>query len=275
MGAINSNREKKGEPAYTEDELLIRLFDEVGYVWPRVGYPPLVTPFSQYVKNIALMNLLCESMDKPRFTMMDDNMWGMILGKSGKLPGEVAPEIVELAKEKGFEFYTDDPQALYPDNLDQFRKEMEENGWDLGPDDEELYEFAMHERQYRDYKSGEAKKRFLADLQAARDKALGGGAINEAEALAFKHAKADALVAPESGIVLYEIGGDAEAVMAIEPYIGKVVAEGERFCYIENNYGQIVEIPAALGGTLVEIATKQGGHVSKGDVLAYVQRPEE
>ena len=206
---------------------------------------------------------------------MDDNMWGMILGKSGKLPGEVAPEIVELAKEKGFEFYTDDPQALYPDNLDQFRKEMEENGWDLGPDDEELYEFAMHERQYRDYKSGEAKKRFLADLQAARDKALGGGAINEAEALAFKHAKADALVAPESGIVLYEIGGDAEAVMAIEPYIGKVVAEGERFCYIENNYGQIVEIPAALGGTLVEIATKQGGHVSKGDVLAYVQRPEE
>ncbi len=275
MGAINSNREKKGEPAYTEDELLIRLFDEVGYVWPRVGYPPLVTPFSQYVKNIALMNLLCESMDKPRFTMMDDNMWGMILGKSGKLPGEVAPEIVELAKEKGFEFYTDDPQALYPDNLDQFRKEMEENGWDFGPDDEELYEFAMHERQYRDYKSGEAKKRFLADLQAARDKALGGGAINEAEALAFKHAKADALVAPESGIVLYEIGGDAEAVMAIEPYIGKVVAEGERFCYIENNYGQIVEIPAALGGTLVEIATKQGGHVSKGDVLAYVQRPEE
>ena len=275
MGAINSNREKKGEPAYTEDELLIRLFDEVGYVWPRVGYPPLVTPFSQYVKNIALMNLLCESMDKPRFTMMDDNMWGMILGKSGKLPGEVAPEIVELAKEKGFEFYTDDPQALYPDNLDQFRKEMEENGWELGPDDEELYEFAMHERQYRDYKSGEAKKRFLADLQAARDKALGGGAINEAEALAFKHAKADALVAPESGIVLYEIGGDAEAVMAIEPYIGKVVAEGERFCYIENNYGQIVEIPAALGGTLVEIATKQGGHVSKGDVLAYVQRPEE
>lgn len=275
MGAINSNREKKGEPAYTEDELLIRLFDEVGYVWPRVGYPPLVTPFSQYVKNIALMNLLCESMDKPRFTMMDDNMWGMILGKSGKLPGEVAPEIVELAKEKGFEFYTADPQALYPDNLDQFRKEMEENGWDLGPDDEELYEFAMHERQYRDYKSGEAKKRFLADLQAARDKALGGGTINEAEALAFKHAKADALVAPESGIVLYEIGGDAEAVMAIEPYIGKVVAEGERFCYIENNYGQIVEIPAALGGTLVEIATKQGGHVSKGDVLAYVQRPEE
>ena len=274
MGAINMNRERKGEQALSEDELLVRLFDEVGYVWPRVGYPPLVTPFSQYVKNIALMNLLCESMDKPRFSMMDDNMWGMILGKSGKLPGEVAPEIVELAKEKGFAFYTDDPQALYPDNLDKFRKEMEENGWELGPDDEELYEFAMHERQYRDYKSGDAKKRFLADLQAAKDKAMGGTNLNLEEALAFKHAKADALVAPENGIVLYEIGGDGEAVKAIEPYIGQVFAENERFCYIENNFGQIIEVPAALGGQLVEIATKQGGHVSKGDVLAYIQRPE-
>ena len=276
MGAINMNRERKGEPAYTEDQLLIRLFDEVKYVWPRVGYPPLVTPFSQYVKNIALMNLLCESMDKPRFTMMDDNMWGMILGKSGKLPGEVAPEIVALAAEKGYEFYTDDPQALYPDCLDKYRQEMETNGWELGPDDEELYEFAMHERQYRDYKSGEAKKRFLADLQAAKDKALeeSTSAKTPEELAAFKHAKADALVATESGIVLYEIGGDAEGVTAIEPYIGKTYAEGDRFCYIENPHGQIVEIPSALGGKLVEIAARQGAHISKGDVLAWIERPE-
>ena len=275
MGAINMNRERKGEPAYTEDQLLIRLFDEVGYVWPRVGYPPLVTPFSQYVKNIALMNLLCESMDKPRFSMMDDNMWGMILGKSGKLPGEVAPEIVKLAEEKGYTFYTDDPQALYPDNLDQFRAEMEENGWELGEDEEELYEFAMHERQYRDYKSGEAKKRFLADLQQARDAALqGAGKLSVEEAIAFKHAKADAIVAPESGIVLYEIGGDGEGVRAIEPFIGKEYTNAERFCYIENGHGQIVEVPAALGGQLVELAANQGAHVSKGDVLAYIQRPE-
>lgn len=275
MGAINMNREKKGEPAYTEDQLLIRLFDEVQYVWPRVGYPPLVTPFSQYVKNIALMNLLCESMDKPRFTMMDDNMWGMILGKSGRLPGEVAPEIIALAKEKGYEFYTDDPQTLYPDCLDNFRKEMEENGWEIGEDEEELYEFAMHERQYRDYKSGEARKRFLADLQEAKDKALQGGAnMSIEEATAFKHAKADALVATESGIVLYEVLGEGEGVPAIEPFIGKEYAEGDRFCYIENNQGQILEIPAALGGKLVEINAHQGSHVSKGDVLAYIQRAE-
>ena len=271
MSAINSNREKQGKQPLSEDALLVRLFDEVAYVWPRVGYPPLVTPFSQYVKNIALMNLLTDSMGKPRYTMMDNSIWGMILGKSGKLPGEVAPEIIELAKEKGFEFTDADPQSYYPDELPRFIKEMEENGWERGEDDEELFEFAMHETQYRDYKSGAAKKRFLADLQAARDKETASGMSLE-EAAAFKHAKADAIVATESGTVLWEIGGDGECVKSIEPYIGKEYKEGDFFCYIENTHGQILELPAALGGKLVEINAKQGAHVQKGDVIAYIER---
>ncbi len=137
--AINANLRKKGEKELSEDELLVELF---------------VTPFSQYVKNAALMNLYSKSMDEKPFTRMDPAMWGMVLGKSGKLPGELAPEIIQLAKEQGKEFYTDDPQVLYPNDLPRFIKEMEENGWDRGQDDEELFEFAMHEKQYREYKSG-------------------------------------------------------------------------------------------------------------------------
>ncbi len=272
MAAINTNRTAEGLEPFSEDALLVKLFDEVAYVWPRVGYPPLVTPFSQYVKNIALMNLLTESMHKPRYTMMDASIWGMIVGKSGRLPGEVAPEIKALAAEKGMEFTDADPQSNYPDELPRFIKEMEENGWERGQDDEELFEFAMHEAQYRDYKSGVAKKRFLADLQAAKDKALQSG-MTPAEAAAYKHAKADAIVAPESGTVWWEIGGGSEAVPCIEPHIGRTYKEGEPFCHIENNYAQIVSVPAALGGTLVEIAAKQGAHVWKGDVLAYIERP--
>ena len=56
--SINNLRRKKGEKELSTDDLLVKLFDEVAYVWPRVGYPPLVTPFSQYTKNIALLNLL-------------------------------------------------------------------------------------------------------------------------------------------------------------------------------------------------------------------------
>lgn len=114
------------------------------------------------------MNLLAESMGKPRYSMMDQSIWGMILGKSGKLPGEVAPEIVELAKQKGLEFTDANPQDNYPDDLQTYIDEMEKNGWERGQDDEELFELAMHPTQYRDYKSGIAKERFEADLAKAK-----------------------------------------------------------------------------------------------------------
>ena len=69
---------------------------------------------------------------------------------------------------------------------------------DYGQDDEELFELAMHPEQYRNYKSGQAKKNFLADLQAAKDAKL-GAKVSPEEAAAFKHAKADAIVAPVKG----------------------------------------------------------------------------
>jgi pyruvate carboxylase subunit B len=96
--------------------------------------------------------------------MIADNIWDMMLGKSGKLPGELAPELVKLAKEQGREFYTGVPQDLYPDALDDFRLEMKKNNWELGEDDEELFELAMHPEQYRAYKSGDAKRDFEEDL---------------------------------------------------------------------------------------------------------------
>ena len=272
MDAINNNRKNKGEEPYSEDALLVRLFNEVAYVWPRVGYPPLVTPFSQYVKNIALMNLLTESMGKPRYSMMDPSIWGMILGKSGKLPGEVAPEIVALAKEKEFEFTTADPQSNYPDELPRFIEEMQKNGWERGEDDEELFEFAMHESQYRDYKSGVAKERFLKDLQAAKDKEMQKNGMSLEEVAAYKHAEADAITAPENGIVMWEVNGDAECVKSISPMVGKEYKEGDRFCYLQNQFGQVIEIPAALGGKLVEICAGQGSKVGKGDTIAYIRR---
>ena len=268
---INNLRKKKGEEELSVDDMLIKLFDEVAYVWPRVGYPPLVTPFSQYTKNIALMNLLTLEQGKGRFVMMDDSMWGMILGKSGRVPGEICQELKDLAKQKGLEFTDADPHTLLKNNLEDFRKEMDENGWDYGQDEEELFELAMHPEQYRNYKSGQAKKNFLADLQAAKDAKL-GAKVSPEEAAAFKHAKADALVAPVKGQLFWEFQGDGEAAPAVEPFIGKEYKEGDAFCYIQAPWGEFVTVPAALGGKLVEINAKQGAKVNKGDVIAYIER---
>ena len=270
---INNLRKKKGEEELSMDDMLVKLFNEVEYVWPRVGYPPLVTPFSQYTKNIALMNLLTMEQGKGRFVMMDESMWGMILGKSGKVPGKIDPELVELAKKQGREFTDVDPRTLLTNALEDFKKEMDENGWDYGQDDEELFELAMHPEQYRNYKSGQAKKNFLEDLQKAKDAKL-GAKISLEEAAAFKHAKADAIVAPVKGQIFWEFQGDGEAAPAIEPFIGKEYKEGDTFCYICTPWGEFEAIPAALGGQLVEINAKQGSKVGKGDVIAYIQRPE-
>lgn len=164
LNGLNKWMKKRSKPTITQDELLIRLFDEVEYIWPKMGYPPLVTPFSQYVKNVALMNVMQMLKGKERWSLVDDNTWDMLLGRSGRLPGELAPELVALAKEQNREFFTGDPQDLYHDELDTFRTEMTDNGWELGEDEEELFELAMHPAQYRNYKSGKAKKDFLEDL---------------------------------------------------------------------------------------------------------------
>ena len=270
---INNLRAKKGEAPLSTDDMLVKLFEEVAYVWPRVGYPPLVTPFSQYTKNIALMNLLTLEQGKGRFVMMDDSMWGMILGKSGKVPGKIDDVIVELAKKQGREFTDVDPRTLLTNKLDEFRKEMDENGWDYGQDDEELFELAMHPEQYRNYKSGQAKKNFLADLQKAKDAKL-GSKLTPAQLAEFKHAKADAIVSPVAGQVFWEMNGEGECAPSVEPFIGKEYKEGDAFCYILTTWGELTTIPAALGGKLVEIAAKQGKKIRKGDVLAYIERPE-
>ena len=268
---INLILKGQGKESMSLDDLVVMLFEEVEYVWPKLGYPPLVTPFSQYVKNVALMNVMQLIKGEGRWTMIDNHTWDMILGKSGKLPGELAPEIIELAKSKGLEFTDEDPQKNYPDELDNYRKEMDENGWDYGEDDEELFELAMHDRQYRDYKSGVAKKRFLDDLQRAKDAAMAKSGFNEEEIKKYKCAKADPIIAPEKGQVLWEVSVEGPSTA---PFIGRKYQHDEVFCYISTPWGEYEKIMANFTGRVVEVCAAQGAVVNKGDVIAYLERTE-
>ena len=170
LKSLNKWKVKNGQPELTTDQLLVKLFDEVAYVWPKVGYPCLVTPFSQYVKNLALMNVIQMEKGKERWSMIADNIWDMILGKSGQLPGPVAQELKDMAKAEGREFETNDPQGYYPDDLEDYKKKMQEKGWELGEDLEELFEYSMHPSQYEAYKSGKAKADFEKDLAERKAK---------------------------------------------------------------------------------------------------------
>ena len=273
--AINDAESRNGKPVSSLDSLMVQLFREVEYVWPRLGYPPLVTPFSQYVKNTSLMNLLAMAQGKPRFSTIDKDTWGMILGRMGRLPGELAPEIVALAKEKGFEFYEGNPQDMYPDELPKFREMMKQEGWDCGQDDEELFELAMHERQYRDYRSGIARERFLNDLEELKAKAGAPVTVKRpvvempefpVEEYTRKYPDAVPVQAPAAGKMLWEI--DVEDASAA-PVAGTPVKAGKACGFVQTRYGIEEMLPAADGRFVAVLAT-QGKDVVKGEIVAFI-----
>ncbi|MBO7268274.1 MAG: oxaloacetate decarboxylase [Bacteroidales bacterium] len=275
-GAINMSLRNQGKKEVTLNELAVMLFQEVEYVWPRLGYPPLVTPFSQYVKNTALMNLMHTLKGEPRWKTIDKDTMNMILGKTGKLPGELAPEIVQLVKDKGLEFYTGNPQDEFPNELPKFEQMMKEEGWDRGQDDEELFEFAMHERQYRDYKSGIAKKRFETDLEAAKAKAGAPIIVTrpvvempkfDIDTLVAKFPNAKPVQSPVKGKVIWQYD---VADVSTAPNIGTEFKQDKPVCYVEAYFGP-QEVPAPITGRIVAITAKQGDMVEKGEILGFIE----
>ena len=276
QGAINAAQRSHGRPEMTLDTLMVKLFEEVEYVWPRLGYPPLVTPFSQYVKNIALMNLFNMLNDKPRWSSIDKDAWGMILGKMGKLPGELDPEIVALAKEKGMEFYTGNPQDMYPNELPKFRQMMKEEGWDCGEDDEELLNMAMFERQYRDYRSGIAKERFNKDLADLKAKANAPIVVTRpvvempkfsVDEYVAKYPKATPVQVPVKGQLLWQVDVDDASAA---PAVGTAVKAGQVIGHVQAWYG-MEEVVSAVDGRIVAVVGKQGDNVAKNEIIAFVQ----
>ncbi|MDD3200415.1 MAG: oxaloacetate decarboxylase [Bacteroidales bacterium] len=275
-GAINASLKNQGKKELSINDLVILLFQEVAYVWPRLGYPPLVTPFSQYVKNTSLMNLMHTLKGEPRWTTIDKDTWNMILGKMGTLPGPLAPEIFALAKEKGLEFYTGNPQDAFPDELDRFRGIMKENNWDFGKDDEELFEIAMHERQYMDYKSGVAKQRFEQELEAAKEKAGAPKIVIrpvvempkfDVNKFAGQHPEAKPVQATADGDLLWKYEPAQESV---KPNIGEKVKEGTPVCFIQTYYG-VEEVQALNSGKIIAVFADQNAKVKKGEILAFVE----
>jgi pyruvate carboxylase subunit B len=192
--------------------------------------------------------------------------------------------------------------------LDEFRKEMDENGWEYGEDDEELMELAMHPPQYRNYKSGKAKADFeieLAEKKAAKvakpAPAAAAAPVNTfvpktlnvdvngekyvvsvsygegAPAPAAKSAENPAPAAPASTEGAEEIIAPLEgnyhrtksaAENAIQ--VGDTIKDGDVIGYIESMkvYNAIT---ADKSGKIVEICFNDGESVEEDDVLIKLQ----
>ena len=296
MASLNKWKVKNGEAELTTDQLMVKLFDEVAYVWPKVGYPPLVTPFSQYVKNLALFNVISMEKGKNRWEIFPDTIWDMVLGKTGRLPGPVADEIKELAASQGREFTDVDPQSNYPDCLDEYRRRMAEKGWETGEDDEELFEYAMHPEQYEAFRSGKAKADFEADLAKRKadrgasadlpsvitvrlngvdyklDVAYGDAApavsasSSNAEPAAVPQGAGEELTAPLSG--KFFLTKDTQET---PKKVGDRFKKGETLCYIEAMKVQNA-VAADFDGVISAILKSNGESVEEDEVILKVSR---
>lgn len=298
LKSLNKWMDKNGKPSISQDELMIALFDEVEEIWPMMGYPPLVTPFSQYVKNAALVNVMQMMKGKARWSLLDNNTWDMMLGKSGRVPGEISDEIKALAKEQGREFFDGDPQDLQPDSLDDYRAKMVEKGWETGPDDEELFEYAMHPEQYEDFKSGKAKSDFEADLAERKSKkeapVAASGSIDLPQTLnvdvngqqyrvsvSYDGANAPQTSnAPETAAPTVPSGrGNIEILAPLEGKvfltkdssekalkIGDSVKQGDIVCYIEA-MKVINAVKSEHDGVVTDILIKDGDDILDDDVI--------
>jgi oxaloacetate decarboxylase alpha subunit len=69
------------------------VIEESGRVRADLGYPIMVTPFSQFVGSQALMNVLAAESGQERYSRIPDEVVRFVLGHFGAPEGEIAPEV--------------------------------------------------------------------------------------------------------------------------------------------------------------------------------------
>ena len=153
---------------------------------------------------------------------------------------------------------------------------MDEEGWDYGEDDEELFELAMHDRQYRDYKSGIAKERFNKELEDFKAKAGAPIVVTRpvvempkfnVDEYAARYPGAVPVQAPVKGQLLWQVDVDDNSTA---PVVGTEVKAGQGMGFVQTYYG-MEEIVPAIDGRVVAVLGKQGEKVVKGEIVAFVQ----
>lgn len=109
-------------------------------------------------------------------------------------------------------------------------------------------------------------------MQHAKDAALAKQGFSETEVKRLKRAKAEPIVAKDKGRILWEIDVKSPSM---PPEVGHKYEPNDVFCYVETPWNTYDKVLANFSGRIIEVCAGQGALVSKGDVLAYIQRCEE
>ncbi|MDV8022724.1 hypothetical protein [Rhodococcus sp. IEGM 1330] len=92
-GMMGTLRRQLGELRMLDH--LPAVIEEAGQVRADLGYPIMVTPFSQFVGSQALMNVLAAQSGQERYSRIPDEVIRFVLGHFGTPEGEIAPEVLE------------------------------------------------------------------------------------------------------------------------------------------------------------------------------------
>ena len=165
---------------------------------------------------------------------------------------------------------------------------------ELGEDDEELFEYAMHPAQYEAYKSGKAKQDFLEDVEkrrAERDKSplddakpktLTVQVDGQAYRVTVAYGDIDLPASATEKVTAPPVGEGQDVPAPLEGKffltknaqetplkVGDKVKSGDLLCYIEamKTYNAI---RADFDGTVVAICVNPGDSVSEDDVLMKI-----
>ena len=113
------------------------VMDEMPRVREDLGYPPLVTPTSQIVGTMAMMNVMMGD----RYKMVPNEVKDLVRGKYGQLPGTISDDIRQtiIGDEQPI---TCRPADLIEPELDGYRQDLASKGYN-GITDEDVLTYAM------------------------------------------------------------------------------------------------------------------------------------
>ena len=113
------------------------VMDEMPRVREDLGYPPLVTPTSQIVGTMAMMNVMMGD----RYKMVPNEVKDLVRGKYGALPGTISDEIRQtiIGDEQPI---TCRPADLIEPELEGYRQDLASKGYN-GITDEDVLTYAM------------------------------------------------------------------------------------------------------------------------------------